>query len=36
MILVTGGAASGKSDAALEMAGQAGPRAFVATGQPLD
>ncbi len=36
LILVTGGAASGKSDAALEMAGQAGPRAFVATGQPLD
>ncbi|MFM8551747.1 MAG: bifunctional adenosylcobinamide kinase/adenosylcobinamide-phosphate guanylyltransferase [Nitrospiraceae bacterium] len=31
-----GGAASGKSDAALAMAGTAGPRAFVATGQPLD
>lgn len=34
--MVIGGAASGKSDAALAMAGHAGPRAFVATGQPLD
>jgi adenosylcobinamide kinase/adenosylcobinamide-phosphate guanylyltransferase len=36
LILVLGGAASGKSQAALELAGQAGPRAFVATGQALD
>jgi adenosylcobinamide kinase / adenosylcobinamide-phosphate guanylyltransferase len=36
LILVIGGAASGKSDAALAMAGHVGPRAFVATGQPLD
>nr|MBI3611646.1 bifunctional adenosylcobinamide kinase/adenosylcobinamide-phosphate guanylyltransferase [Nitrospirota bacterium] len=36
MILVTGGAASGKSEAALAMAGHAGAKAFVATGQPLD
>lgn len=34
--MVIGGAASGKSDAALAMAGHAGPKAFVATGQPLD
>jgi adenosylcobinamide kinase/adenosylcobinamide-phosphate guanylyltransferase len=36
VILVLGGAASGKSQAALDLAGQAGPRAFVATGQALD
>jgi adenosylcobinamide kinase/adenosylcobinamide-phosphate guanylyltransferase len=36
LILVLGGAASGKSQAALELAGQAGPRALVATGQALD
>lgn len=36
LILVLGGSASGKSEAALAMAGNAGPRAFVATGQPLD
>jgi adenosylcobinamide kinase/adenosylcobinamide-phosphate guanylyltransferase len=36
LILVLGGAASGKSQVALELAGQAGPRAFVATGQALD
>ena len=36
LILVLGGAASGKSQAALDLAGEAGPRAFVATGQALD
>ncbi|HSL05115.1 MAG TPA: bifunctional adenosylcobinamide kinase/adenosylcobinamide-phosphate guanylyltransferase [Nitrospiraceae bacterium] len=36
LILVLGGAASGKSQAALELAGQVGPRAFVATGEALD
>lgn len=36
LILVLGGAASGKSQAALDLAGLAGPRAFVATGQALD
>lgn len=36
LILVLGGAASGKSQAALELAGRAGPRAFVATGEALD
>jgi adenosylcobinamide kinase/adenosylcobinamide-phosphate guanylyltransferase len=36
LILVLGGAGSGKSQAALDLAGQAGPRAFVATGQALD
>src|SRR5262245_42564528 len=36
LILVLGGAASGKSQAALNLAGQIGPRAFVATGQALD
>src|SRR5215510_11119419 len=36
LILVLGGAASGKSQAALELAGQAAPRAFVATGESLD
>ncbi len=36
LILVLGGAASGKSQAALDLAGTARPRAFVATGQALD
>jgi adenosylcobinamide kinase/adenosylcobinamide-phosphate guanylyltransferase len=36
LILVLGGAASGKSQMALDLAGQAGRRAFVATGQALD
>ena len=36
LILVLGGAASGKSQLALGLAGQAWPRAFVATGQALD
>jgi len=36
LILVLGGAASGKSQAALDLAGQVGPRAFVATGEALD
>lgn len=36
LILVLGGAASGKSQAALGLAGQVRPRAFVATGQALD
>ena len=36
LILVLGGAASGKSQAALDLVGQRGPRAFVATGQALD
>jgi adenosylcobinamide kinase/adenosylcobinamide-phosphate guanylyltransferase len=36
LILVLGGAASGKSQAALDKAGKAGPKAFVATGQALD
>ena len=36
VILVLGGAASGKSQAALEKAGRIGPKAFVATGQALD
>jgi len=36
LILVFGGAASGKSQAALELAGKGSPRAFVATGQALD
>ena len=36
LILVLGGAASGKSQAALDLAGRRGPRAFVATGQALD
>lgn len=36
LILVLGGAASGKSQVALDLAGQVGRRAFVATGQALD
>ena len=36
LTLVLGGAASGKSQAALDLAGQRGPKAFVATGQALD
>ena len=36
LILVLGGAASGKSQAALDLAGRALPRAFVATGEALD
>lgn len=36
LIFVLGGAASGKSQVALDLAGTAGPRAFVATGQALD
>jgi adenosylcobinamide kinase/adenosylcobinamide-phosphate guanylyltransferase len=36
MILVLGGAASGKSQTALEKAERTGPKAFVATGQALD
>jgi adenosylcobinamide kinase/adenosylcobinamide-phosphate guanylyltransferase len=34
--LVVGGAASGKSDTALRLAGSSGPRVFLATGQVLD
>ncbi len=36
LILVLGGAASGKSQRALDLAGRALPRAFVATGEDLD
>lgn len=36
LLLVLGGASSGKSEAALRLAGSRGPRAFVATGQGLD
>lgn len=36
IILVLGGAASGKSEAALQFADSQGPRAFVASGQGLD
>ena len=36
LILVLGGAASGKSQAALDLVGGTMPRAFVATGQGLD
>lgn len=36
LILVLGGAASGKSEAALDLAGDREPKAFVATGQALD
>lgn len=36
LVLVLGGAASGKSQAALALAGETEPKAFVATGQALD
>ena len=36
IIFVLGGASSGKSEFALQVAGKPGPRAFVATGQGLD
>lgn len=36
IIVVLGGASSGKSEIALQLAGSRGPRAFVATGQGLD
>ena len=36
IIFVLGGAASGKSEVALRLAGSKAPRAFVATGQGLD
>ena len=36
LILVVGGASSGKSEVGLSLAGRATTRAFVATGQPLD
>jgi adenosylcobinamide kinase/adenosylcobinamide-phosphate guanylyltransferase len=36
IVLVLGGASSGKSEAALQLAGSQEPRAFVATGQGLD
>jgi adenosylcobinamide kinase/adenosylcobinamide-phosphate guanylyltransferase len=36
LIFILGGAASGKSQAALTLAGEGLPRAFVATGQALD
>lgn len=36
LIVVLGGASSGKSEFALQCAGSRGPRAFVATGQGLD
>ncbi|MBK9306514.1 MAG: bifunctional adenosylcobinamide kinase/adenosylcobinamide-phosphate guanylyltransferase [Nitrospira sp.] len=36
IILVLGGASSGKSETALRLAGLGGPRAFIATGQSLD
>ncbi len=36
LILVLGGASSGKSETALQLARSRGPRAFVATGQGLD
>ena len=36
IILVLGGASSGKSEVALQLGGSRGPRAFVATGQGLD
>jgi len=35
-VFVLGGAASGKSEAAIRLAGRKGPKAFVATGQGLD
>lgn len=36
IVFVLGGASSGKSDVALQLAGSTSPRAFVATGQGLD
>lgn len=36
LIFVLGGASSGKSEVALRLAGAASPRAFLATGEPLD
>jgi adenosylcobinamide kinase/adenosylcobinamide-phosphate guanylyltransferase len=36
LVFVLGGASSGKSQAALDLAGNAAPKAFVATGQALD
>lgn len=36
IVFVLGGAASGKSEVALQLAGSKAPRAFVATGQGLD
>lgn len=36
LILILGGASSGKSEMALRLAGKRGPRAFLATGQALD
>ncbi|MCP9462108.1 MAG: bifunctional adenosylcobinamide kinase/adenosylcobinamide-phosphate guanylyltransferase [Nitrospira sp.] len=36
LILVLGGASSGKSEMALRLTGKRGPRAFLATGQALD
>ena len=36
LILVLGGASSGKSDYALKLCGSMTPRAFLATGEPLD
>jgi adenosylcobinamide kinase / adenosylcobinamide-phosphate guanylyltransferase len=36
LIFILGGAASGKSQTALDLAGPGGPKAFVATGQALD
>lgn len=36
LVLVLGGARSGKSQSALDLAGNATPKAFVATGQALD
>lgn len=36
IIVVLGGASSGKSEFALQVGGSSGPRAFVATGQGLD
>lgn len=36
LVFVLGGATSGKSEAAIRLAGRKGPKAFVATGQGLD
>lgn len=36
LVFVIGGASSGKSAAALDLAGKSAKRAFVATGEPLD